>query len=466
MVGHLQVMLAATKSVVSAATLFLWAAGIAWGGMVDQTFLSSLARIAKMMFVPCLTFDAIASGVTVPFLRENWMLVAVGALTLVVGTILGHMLARVSSVPEDLKPWFVLSVAVPNMIALPLILVEAICHEEVEPDDVGHCVSGATTRLFASSLTHLFGVWVVGVAYIQASTSSSNSSSNSSSDKSSRSSLPNELVLPTASRTKQHSLQTKGFHSAVERARKGGLEAEKAVLNDGSPAADSEVTAVAVQTTTFGVSTAGEAAVAATSGAFLTGSTDAKQPVPLAVTVCKALLEPPVLASALAMAVVFTPLVQNALYTTAAPLSFVASSIAVIAKATPGITNLIAGATLGLQLKDLRWEDPLGLQELGMSGRAMALLVVSRVVIVPTVILVLMMAFFSWLPRDPWSRLILFFQPAGTTANVITILAQVLDKPRGARLTAVAAIPQLALYVPVSTAFIALGIAFNAEELS
>jgi len=457
MVGHQQVLLAAIKSVVSATLLFLWATGLALSGMVDQAFVSSLSRIAKVMFVPCLTFDAVAGGVTYPFLRENWILVVHGVLTLVVGSVLGHMLAQLSGVPKDMKPWFVLSVAVPNMIALPLILVEALCHEEVELDDVGHCVSGATTRLFATSLTHTFGIWIFGVAYVQANTSTGgNSTSNKGIP------LPENPDLPGASQTEQHRI---GLHRAAERGRKSGSDAEKAVLKDAGPTANTKENVAAVRATTLGIRVANETAVTDTADGG-TGSTDAKQPVPLAMTVCKSFLEPPVLANLFALAVVFVPSVHTALYTTAAPLSFVASSIAVMAKASPGITNLIAGATLGLQLKNLGRNDPLGLQELGMSARALVLLVVSRVIIVPTVLLVLMFVFSSWLPRDPWSRLILFFQPAGVTANVITLLAQVLDNPRGARLTAVTAVPQLLLYVPAATAFIALGIAVNGEQLS
>ena len=108
-------------------------------------------------------------------------------------------------------------------------------------------------------------------------------------------------------------------------------------------------------------------------------------------------------------------------------------------------------------------DDPLGLKSLGISGRSMALLVVGRMLIAPLLNFCLIVAVFDWLPEDPWSRLLLMFQPAGVTANMVTMLAQLQKQPKGAQLVATAAIPQYLVYAVTATLFIALGMLWNPD---
>jgi len=173
---------------------------------------------------------------------------------------------------------------------------------------------------------------------------------------------------------------------------------------------------------------------------------------------------PPVIANILALIVGFAPVLKNLFYGRSAPLSFVASGISVLGKASPAITNLIAGATFGLQLQNLQHDDRLGLRSLGLSPLAMILQVLSRLVLVPLLIFILLIGLSDFLPDDPWSRLILYFQPAGVTANMITVVATLLEQPKGAKLVALSAIPQMLLYIPVSTTFITIGLAMNQDS--
>lgn len=170
---------------------------------------------------------------------------------------------------------------------------------------------------------------------------------------------------------------------------------------------------------------------------------------------------PPVVANLLAIVVGFWPTFKELLYGQSAPLSFIASGVSVLGKASPAITNLIAGGTFGLQLRNLRSDDRLGLTSLGLSPLAMVLLVACRLILAPLLIFVLLIAMSDFLPDDRWSRLILYFQPAGVTANMITVLATLLEQPKAAKFIAMAAIPQILLYIPVSTGFITTGLAMN-----
>merc|ERR1712232_644238 len=168
-----------------------------------------------------------------------------------------------------------------------------------------------------------------------------------------------------------------------------------------------------------------------------------------------------VLASFVAIPFACVPVLHNLFYSHNAPLSFLASGFSVAAKACPGVMNLVAGGSLGLQLVNFSWEDPLGLRELGMTRRAMLLMIVSRIVVCPLLVLLTIAPFGPWLPQDRWSRLVLFFQPAGVTANGITAMAQLAGKPKAAQLIALAALPQMLLYVPVSAFLISFGIAWK-----
>jgi len=68
---------------------------------------------------------------------------------------------------------------------------------------------------------------------------------------------------------------------------------------------------------------------------------------------------------------------------------------------------------------------------------------------------------FPSLLSDRWSLLILFFQPASTTANMVTVLAQLLHQPAGAQLVAMSNVPQMLLYAPVATFYVATGMAWT-----
>lgn len=170
---------------------------------------------------------------------------------------------------------------------------------------------------------------------------------------------------------------------------------------------------------------------------------------------------PPIVATVMAIFVALTP-ARKLLYSPGAPLSFVASSISVMGKAGPAITSTIAGGSFGLQVHSLLQPDRpkgdiLGLRALGVSQWALLALVLCRTVLVPLMNLAMVLLLFNALPEDPWSRLLLFFQPAGVTANMVTVLAHSMDSPRATQLVAIASIPQMLFYIPMSTGLISIG---------
>jgi len=169
-VDSVVILFAAVKSVLAAGMLFAWAAGLAWADMVDQKFLGKLSKTTKYMFMPSLIFNAIASGMSVPFLKENYVLIVFGVVFIMTGFVYGHFAAKCVRMPDTLRPWFAIAIATPNMIALPLILVEAICREQEETQGaIAQCYDGATTRLFTVTLTHTFIIWIFFYNYVNVS---------------------------------------------------------------------------------------------------------------------------------------------------------------------------------------------------------------------------------------------------------------------------------------------------------
>eukprot|EP00933_Yihiella_yeosuensis_P035981 TRINITY_DN2967_c0_g3_i1.p1 TRINITY_DN2967_c0_g3~~TRINITY_DN2967_c0_g3_i1.p1 ORF type:complete len:464 (+),score=43.01 TRINITY_DN2967_c0_g3_i1:129-1520(+) len=463
MVDYAGLLLAAVKSVTSAIGLFAWAAGLGWAGFVDQKFISQLARVTKVMFLPGIAFHSIASGMSVPFIRENWPLSIMGIVIVVVGWLTGGFLASIVNVPSRLRPWFVLSVCYPNMIALPLVLTEAICHEQESTNGgIAQCVENGTVRLFTVTLSHTLIFWIFAYGYASSHVNSLNAAAASAASHDETAALKAAADTSDISPDGSPTATEGSSHTPTKATTIGSGEHSAQCLSlpvlDASKEMDQLETGGAKGQDVRSIAIA-DANVAKTA----TDNKTEMTPLQILWRQCQlAICNPPVMANILAMLVGFIPAAQRLLYSKGAPLSFMASAIAIVAKASPAVTNLIAGGTFGLQLLNLSRDDPLGLKVLGMSRMAMLLLVVGRIVIAPLLNFFILVLVLDYLPKDPWSRLVLFFQPAGTTANVITVLAQLLDQPDAAKLVALAAIPQMLLYIPVSTGFVAVGMAWTA----
>ena len=142
--------------------LFVFAGSFAWRGMADPALLSKLSKVTKTMFMPFLSFNAIAGGITPEFIKDNWQLIVFGMFVQVPGFICGQLLAWLVNVPAHVRPWFVLGITLPNMVALPLVLVEAICREgSATQAEISTCVDGGVTRLVTVVLTQTPMTWTV-----------------------------------------------------------------------------------------------------------------------------------------------------------------------------------------------------------------------------------------------------------------------------------------------------------------
>merc|ERR1712196_426787 len=94
-------------------------------------------------------------------------------------------------------------------------------------------------------------------------------------------------------------------------------------------------------------------------------------------------------------------------------------------------------ASLGLQLKKCkRWGDVLGGEGTGLSRRTLAMLVISKMVLMPAAIFCVVWFLQDHLPMDRWYRLLLFMECAMPTANNLVVLANILGDQDAAQLLA------------------------------
>lgn len=467
MVDFGEVVLAAIKSVAAAICVLAGGATLARKGILDQALIGRLSQLAKYFFLPCLIFNSVAGGMSPEFVAANWKLALAGLCVFSTGFAFASFVVRFVDIAPDLRAWFVLAVAMPNTIALPLVLLEALCHEQADTQGAAaQCFNGATTRLFTVTLLDNLVFWSFCPNYVKRQTRLA------------------ELEMRTARRgEKGESAYTGLVFGPNEPPDDGPVKCVVEVLPPPEEAVEPMEPAGGAQPepTLLGVPAAGERATGGEGSPPSAAGDDepgspSKRKEESGAGSCKTVMQtlriglldsPPVLANLAALAAALTPSVRAALYEPGAPASFIASAISVVGKASPAITSLIAGGSLGLQVSRIlapqesgdasRLDDRFGLRALGVSHAAVALLLVSRIVLVPALNLCLLLLAMEQLPRDRWARLILFFQPAGPTANVVTLLAQLSNAPRGAQLVAVAAVPQMLLYIPMATAFIALG---------
>lgn len=397
------------------------------------------------MFTPCLTFHAIANGVSLPFFREQWIISVVGLIVFLVGMLYAEAAARLVRVPLDMKPWFVLAIACPNLISLPLVLIEAICREGAHAQgSITKCIDQATTRLFTVCLWNNLAFWTLLQSYAKYYV---NLSAQGRAYQGVKGKHVGDVVESEGLRygageyscpvdciedEKQPLPKTLGLESIVNgRVDGDGKSADSGQANETKLVAPNS-------------------AVGQADSSICTG-------------VLKAFCEPPAIASIVGLVFAFVEPAHRLLYGRGAPASFVVSVIALVGKASPSCGAIVVGGSFGLLLLQLKGspKERFDLAVLGVSWKHVLVVAFSRIVIVPSILLALFIFSMDAMPNDYLSRLVLFFQPAGITANVISVLAQLLDQPDAAQFIAIVTIPQILLYVPTSTVLIAMGMAWG-----
>lgn len=436
----------AVKTVGSTCLLYVLGSTLVFQKIVDRQFLKTLAALANVFFVPAFRFSYVGRGVTIDLIVQNWLPVVYASILFIMSLVVAMPLAAIAQPTKAFRPWFTLSVAFPNIIALPLVIVEAMCRGEHDASGpIEECISHATVGLILMTLTSTLVLWGVYYPYVMLNIQAEKEGAQD----------PTEDSDDAAKELDRVSFEQSALgdtHNASQRSEELDEEKGAFVDRDGvSAKEDVEVHVVAEP----------EANVRKMSEPFDRKNSAVTTVSKIVWWLRAVLLQPTVIADVAGLVVAVAGL-AHFLFGPAAPLGFATVTLLTVGRCAAALTNLIPAFAMGFQLLEMkapRWRRLLFAEGLGMSRRTLGCLVVSRIVVIPT-LNVLVLRYFLWdyLPRDRWIRILMLIQPAGPTANFVSILAHLCNQPAAAELIALAMIPQLLLYIPAAMTFLSLGI--------
>jgi len=435
--------LAALKATGSVASISAIGVALAWKGKLDKVGLKALGTLTFWLILPSLTFTSVGGGMSIEYWQEFWGLFLFGVAICLVGFLVGRAIVPLSGVSRAFKPWFVLACAFPNIFAIPLVYIEAICRRENEdPSAAESCINEGNQRLFTFIMFFPILLYGFGGSYAMS-------------------------------------------HAAIEQEKLDCTDPEKIPdeENAGGPKSDAEspscptaeIASVEGADTNLKELDAPETSVADEQSA----TNDVKQisSLPSVSMALDSLINnkdvgsvrwqfrvsvlenPPVISTILAVIVAAAKPLQGLLFGTDAPLQFFTNGLYVIGKACPCVTNIVMAANLGLQMKKMtRWSDIFGGPQMGISRRTLLTLVFAKMVVMPVVIFTVIVNILPFLPADRWYQLLLFMEAATPTANNVVMLATVLGEQDAAQLLALTTIVQFVIFLPISTLCTASGL--------
>lgn len=160
----------ALESGVSSIAIFLllnvMGAGLAQAGVLPRTALSAGSRITALVLLPSLIFAKMGATFNADMLLESWVLLPCACLYMTIGAVVGRGIS-VALVPKanvQLRICFVMACAFNNASALPLVLAETLCKQDLFGAD---CFDKASTYIFLWGLAWHLVFWSVGYHTLQ-----------------------------------------------------------------------------------------------------------------------------------------------------------------------------------------------------------------------------------------------------------------------------------------------------------
>eukprot|EP00930_Biecheleria_cincta_P082480 TRINITY_DN72205_c0_g1_i1.p1 TRINITY_DN72205_c0_g1~~TRINITY_DN72205_c0_g1_i1.p1 ORF type:complete len:425 (+),score=57.98 TRINITY_DN72205_c0_g1_i1:59-1333(+) len=408
--------LAAVQALASVVVLYLIGVVLVAFGPLDAKNIAAFANLVKLIFVPSIIIGVVGGGLTASELQENSLLLLGGLFTVAVGCLCGRIMLPFAKVADSFRPWFVLGVAFPNMLALPVVFIEAVCQsEQTLHDEQSKCGSNAESRLFTFVLVFPFLEWGLGSFYVWYC----------------QRSLPEEDADISVG-----SGSTASCGRGSETANTPGsaaLEKTEDLEIQEHPSSD-------VKRSTC------RASPGLHDGQFLW-------------LLKKAVLtNPPVIAVFGSLVLVFCPSARSFFFGRGAPLLFATSALHQLANATPAVMNLVIAGTLGCHVVRLQgFKGIFGGHGTGLNIRAVVLLATCRVMVVPSIVLGTLFLCRDFVPDDKWLRRLLYIVPMSPTASAVVSLAHALRQPLAAEHLASTLLLQFLLYPLVMMMSMVLG---------
>ncbi|EOD30775.1 hypothetical protein EMIHUDRAFT_232366 [Emiliania huxleyi CCMP1516] len=165
-------LLTSFRVIVSLFIQYAIGAAVAWFGIVREADLRGFGAAMNTIFVPLLSIVALGRGLSVElFVSDGWVLALIGLVSMCEFAAIGLLLRLVALPSPAFRRPFVVAMALPNVVAIPLSVTQSLCEMgafDVEFETAAECVLRARALVFMYVCFNSFNVWVVGFGYLAA----------------------------------------------------------------------------------------------------------------------------------------------------------------------------------------------------------------------------------------------------------------------------------------------------------
>ena len=396
------------ESVVQLLMQYLAGGLAAYFGLISPSDVRSLGSVTNLLLIPCLFIASLGRGLSADvFFDGGWVLVVIGWASGLIYAAIGWVLRFAAKPDPEFERLFVVMLAIPNIVAIPMSLSESLCLNGAFDDEfISRTACVERARCFVQLYVALDAIntFVIAQSYLTGSSPA----------------------------TADHSNAV----GAVDHSNAIGAVMGRSASTDGTTTAQVE-----------------------------TRTTRANVPQPL--LVCASLgrqagmlfRKPPLVGMLLGLFVGLTEPIQREVFIDDGALSFIGQAVSALGSAAVPIVNLMVAFSLGHKLRSLsRWQDLLGSPSEGVSSRTLAVLTLGRMVIVPLLDGAALYSLFGVLPKSRLLRVILFIEMAPPTASIVVLLIHAGNKPALAQLFSFALVPQYLLAPLTLTAMLIISL--------
>jgi len=456
-------------SIESVATLllqYLVGALVAYNGLVAEADVRAFGNTMNLILIPCITVVSLGRGITYDlfFSDGGWVLAVIGFTSSLAYAAIGFGLRLIAKPDPAFARLFVVMLAIPNIVAIPISLSESLCQYGAFDDEFtsrSSCSDRARAYVFLYISLDAMNTWVIAFAYLVADAPAAApivaaqpaASVVTPGDVKLMSTANGSPLLTTEPPPNSSCAICNGTTAVASLAATSASSAAGSPPPSPSPAAD--VTLVTPSTTLA----ASPAAATTTRVSNFDSTATRPSGFTIAWQQLRSLFRrPPVVAMVIGMVIGLIEPLQTAFFGTG-QLEAVGLALVTLSNATVPTINLMVAFSLGHKLRSLRrWRDLLGSAAAGISTRTLLVLSLGRMVILPLIDGLVLYSLFPILPSSRLLRVMLFIEMAPPTASIVVLLAHLAKNPKLAQLCAFALVPQYALVPITLTATIAIAL--------
>mmetsp|Transcript_21092 Transcript_21092/g.41374 ORF Transcript_21092/g.41374 Transcript_21092/m.41374 type:complete len:516 (+) Transcript_21092:178-1725(+) len=402
-------------------------------GIITRPTVRVLSKLVQEFFLPASVFIRIGSILTLELLRSMWMLPLVYICMVFVNVIFARLvLLPFSGSPKWFRPWFVLTVSFPNMVAIPLIFVREFCtmltfEADGKPMTVEECTAQGELFLFFAGQLVTFTFWMVGpemVARAGSSTSTNPGVEGTNRERYARVAADEEADLRVLDIRRSSSLDyekerhlRRNSEDGLEMSTNGRLHTHRSTYEDSGASGSNNNSNVAgdnnsrgslvddeednrldmlsdqesingvddglldeenEKTSNSSFELEGEARATSQSREQSSRFCSKK----LCATIIRVLSRPPTIAQLIAAPIALTPILHSAVFDHDSVLAPVVSALTTMSYALVPCMNLVVSGSLGLSFFEPKNESHASLFAI-VPRRTLAILLISRMLILP-----------------------------------------------------------------------------------